>query len=57
MATPAGRLTVSVLATATNAVVATAPVGLLPGGVAVHLAGTFVYVANLAATSSSFSTP
>jgi YVTN family beta-propeller protein len=38
--------TVSVIATATNTVVATVPVGIVPTGVAVHPAGTFVYVTN-----------
>ena len=39
--------TVSVIDTATNAVVATVPVGRGPEGVAVHPAGTRVYVGNL----------
>lgn len=37
---------VAVINTATNRVVATVPVGSTPLGVAVHPAGTFVYVAN-----------
>src|ERR1019366_2879897 len=38
--------TVSVIDTATNAVVATVPVGTTPHGVAVNPAGTFAYVTN-----------
>src|SRR5262245_45854244 len=41
-----GSNTVSVVDTATNSVVASVPVGTGAGGVAVHPAGTFVYVAN-----------
>jgi YVTN family beta-propeller protein len=41
-----GRATVSVIDAATNAVVATVPVGLSPKGVAVDPTGTRVYVAN-----------
>ena len=45
--------TVSVIDTASNAVVATIGVGLGPAGVAVNLAGTRVYVSNLASNSLS----
>jgi YVTN family beta-propeller protein len=38
--------TVSVVDTATHAVVSTVPVGEAPHGMAVHPAGTFVYVTN-----------
>jgi YVTN family beta-propeller protein len=47
--------TVSVIATATNAVVATVSVGNRPTGVAVHPAGTFVYVANANGGSGTIS--
>ena len=43
---------VSVIETATNTVVTTVPVGVDPFGVAVHPAGTFVYVANFDGTVS-----
>ncbi len=42
----AGSNTVSVIDIATNAVVATVPVGTFPAGVAVNPAGAFVYVTN-----------
>jgi len=42
----AGSNTVSVINIATNAVVATVPVGAFPAGVAVNPAGAFAYVAN-----------
>ena len=42
----AGSNTVSVINIATNAVVATVPVGTFPAGVAVNPAGAFVYVTN-----------
>src|SRR5215471_14051879 len=45
--------TVSVLNTTTHSVVATLPVGLHPFGVAVHPAGTFVYVTNLSSGTVS----
>ena len=42
-----GSNAVSVIDTATNIVLASVPVGNAPfGGIAVHPAGTFVYVAN-----------
>lgn len=44
--TNGGSNTVSVIDTATNAVVATVTVGAGPSGVAVNPAGTRVYVAN-----------
>ncbi|MCX9026096.1 MAG: PGF-pre-PGF domain-containing protein [Candidatus Methanoperedens sp.] len=44
--TNGGSSNVSVIDTATNTVVASVPVGSLPGGVAVNPAGTLVYVAN-----------
>jgi YVTN family beta-propeller protein len=51
--TNAGDGTVSVISTATNAVVATIPVGNTPHGVAITPNGKFVYVANRANPSVS----
>ena len=44
--TNSGSNNISVIDTATNTVVATVPVGILPYGVSVNTAGTRVYVAN-----------
>ena len=48
-----GSNTVSVIATASNSVTASVPVGLSPIGVAVTPDGAFVYVANLASNTVS----